>query len=108
MDRDVLSLMFPPIISCADQGWPTLQGALKDGFGEAVVANKQFKFPSLDSYQKRLLWTQKEVDFAPHSVVGLVLQIGDAEKFPQALGFQSLVLFFFFQSQQIRSMFHNH
>ena len=31
-----------------------------------------------------------EVDFAPHPVVGLVLQVGDAEKFLQALGPESL------------------
>ena len=33
---------------------------------------------------------QKEFDLAPHPVVGLVLQVGDAEKFPQALGLESL------------------
>ena len=35
-----------------------------------------------------------EVDLAPHQVVGLVLHVGDVEKFPQALGFESLDLFF--------------
>ena len=30
----------------------------------------------------------------PHPVVGLVLQVGDAEKFPQAFGFESLIPFF--------------
>ena len=39
------------------------------------------------------LWAQKEVD-APHPVVGLVPQVGDAEKFPQALGLVSLDPFF--------------
>ena len=61
---------------------PTLQGALKDGFGEAVVAydmSEPCKFPSPDSCQKRLMWTHKEVDLTPHPVVGLVLQVGDAE-----------------------------
>ena len=48
------------------------------------------KFPSLDSCQKRFLWTHKEVDLAPHPVADLGFQIGDAEKFPQALGFESL------------------
>ena len=43
---------------------------------------KPCKFPSLDSFQKRFLWTHKEVDLAPHSVAGLLLQVGDAEKFP--------------------------
>ena len=52
------------------------------------------KFQSFDSCQKRFLWTQKEVDLAPHPVVGLVLQGGDAAKFPQALGFESLDPFF--------------
>ena len=48
------------------------------------------KFPSHDTYQKRFLWTHKGVDLAPHPVVGLVLQVRDAEKFPQALGFEDL------------------
>ena len=39
----------------------------------------------------------KEVDLAPHPVVGLVVQVGDAEKFPQAYCFESLD--HFFQSQ---------
>ena len=30
----------------------------------------------------------EEVDLAPHPVVGLVLQVGDAEKFPKALGLE--------------------
>ena len=58
--------------------------------------------PSLDSCQKRFLWIHKEIDHAPHPDIGLVLQVGDAEKFPLALGFGSLdpFFFFFFQSQQ--------
>ena len=36
----------------------------------------------------------KEVDLAPHPVVGLVLQVGDTEKFPQALGYESQDPFF--------------
>ena len=46
---------------------PTLKGALKDGFGEAVVAcdmPEPCKFPSLDSCQKTFLWTHKGVDNA--------------------------------------------
>ena len=60
---------------------PALQGVLKDGFGEAAVAcdiPEPCKLPSLDSYQKGLLWTHKEVDLAPHLVVGLFLRVGDA------------------------------
>ena len=52
------------------------------------------KFLSLDSCQKRFLWTNKEVDLAPHPVVGLVLQAGDEEKFPQAFDFENLAPFF--------------
>ena len=64
-----------------------------DGFREAVEAcdiPEPCKFPSLDRCQKRFPWTHKEVDLAPHRVVRLVLQVGDAEKFLQALGFESL------------------
>ena len=51
-------------------------------------------FLSLDNCQNSFLWTHKEVDLAVRPVVGLVLQVGDAEKFPQALVFGSLDLFF--------------
>ena len=64
------------------------------------------KFPSLDRCQERFLWTHKEIDLAPHPGVGLVLQVGDAEKFLQAFSFESLD--FFFQSQRAGSMFHSH
>ena len=63
----------------------TLQGALKDSFGEAVVAYdlpEPCKFLSLDGCQKRFLWSLKEVDLALHPVTGFVLQVRDAEKFP--------------------------
>ena len=63
------------------------------------------KILSLDSCQKRFLWPHKEVDLASHQVVGHVLQVGDAEKFPQAFGFESLDSFF---SQQALSMFQSH
>ena len=81
---------------------PTLKSFMKGDFGEAVFAcdmPEPCKFPSLDSCHKRFPWTHKEVDLVPYSVVGLVLQAGDAEKFPQALGFHSLGPFF--QSQHI-------
>ena len=80
-----------PAFSLPTTALPTLQGATKDVFGETVVACDMLepcKFPSLDSWQKRFLWTHKEADLAPHPVVGLVHQVGDTEKFPQALGFQ--------------------
>ena len=72
---------------------PTLQGALNDNFAEAVVAcdmPEPCKFPPLDSCQKKFLWIQKGVDLDPLLVVGLVLQAGDAENLPQALGFECL------------------
>ena len=55
---------------------------------------KPWRFPFLDSCRKRFLWTSKEVDLAPHSVVGLVLHVGEPEMFLPALGFKSLDPFF--------------
>ena len=52
------------------------------------------EFPSLESCQKMFMWSHKEADLAPHSVVCLVLREEDVEKFPQALGFESLNPFF--------------
>ena len=75
---------------------PTLQGALKDGFGEVVEAcdmPNPSKFSSLDGSQKRFLWAHKEVDLAPQPAVSLVFQVGDAQKFSQALNFESLDAF---------------
>ena len=66
---------------------PALQGVLKIGFGEAVVVHdmpNSCKFLSLNSFQKRFLWTHKG------TVIGLLVQVGDAEKFPQALDFGGL------------------
>ena len=47
-----------------------------------------------NSCQKRFLWTHKDVDLALHTAGGLVLQVGDMEEFPHALGFESLDPFF--------------
>ena len=71
--------MSPPLPTMAS---PTLQGALRDGFREAVVAcdmPEPCKFPSYDSCQQRFLCTQKEVDLAPNPIVGVVLKVGDVE-----------------------------
>ena len=87
---------------------PTLQGDLKDGFRENVVAYDMpelCRFPSLDSYHKRFLWTDNEVEFALHLVVGLVLQVGGAQTFPHTVGFESRDRFF--QSQEAGTMFHS-
>ena len=70
---------------------PSLRDALKGDFGEAVVAcdmPEPCRFPSSDSCQKGFSWDHKEADLSPHLVVGFVLQVGDAEKFPQALGLE--------------------
>ena len=95
MGRDVPSLMLSiQHFLCRPRRRPTIQSALKDGFGEVVVAYdmpEPCKFWSLDCCQKRFLWTHKEVDHAPHPVVGLVLQVGDTEKFPHALRLESLL-----------------
>ena len=48
------------------------------------------KFPFLDSCQMRLQWIHTEVDLALRPVIGLVLQVRDAEKTPQVLGFETL------------------
>ena len=85
-----------PAVPLPTMASSNLQGALKDGFGEAVVPcdmPKPCKFPSLDTCQKRLQWTHKEVYLALHPAVGLVLQ-GDMEKFCHALDFESLDPFF--------------
>ena len=89
--------VFHPAFPLATTAWPTFQGVLKDGFREAVVTcdmPEPCKFPSLDTWQKRFPWTYKEVDPAPHPVVGLVLHVGDTEKFPQALDFEGLDIIF--------------
>ena len=61
-----------PAFSLSITALPTFKDALKGCFGEAVVAcdiRKPCEFPSIDSCQKRLLWTHEELDFAPHPVV---------------------------------------
>ena len=60
-----------PAFSLLTMMSPILQGALKDGFGEAVVAcdmSEPYEFLSLDHCQKRFLWAHKEVGLAPHPV----------------------------------------
>ena len=75
---DVVHPAFPLLTTTS----PALQGALKDGFGEAGVACDMLessKFLSLDSCQKKFLWTYREADLALQPIVGLVLRVGDAE-----------------------------
>ena len=77
---------------------PTLKSALKGGFGEAGMPELYLEFSSFDTCQKRF----KEVDPAPHSVVGLGHKVGDAEKFLRVLSLESLDLFS--QNQQAGSL----
>ena len=51
------------------------------------------RFPSLNSCQRRFQWSHKEVDLAPHTVVGLVFLVGDAEMLPKALVSKVWILF---------------
>ena len=86
----------------------SLQGVLKDGFGEAVVVcdmPEPCKFPPFNIRQKRFLWTHTEVDLAPHPVVGLVPQVENARKFFQALDFENLDPFFGVSKQGRKSRF---
>ena len=58
-------------LSLQSTALPSLQGTLKDGCREPVVAfdmPEPCKFLFLDSYQKGFLWTYKEVDLALHPV----------------------------------------
>ena len=60
---------------------PNFQCALKDGVGEAVVAcdmPEPCECPSAAGCRTWFVWVPKGVGRAPHSVVGLVLQGGDA------------------------------
>ena len=36
------------------------------------------------------MWTHKEADLVPHSLAGLALRVGNAQKGPRALGFESV------------------
>ena len=60
------------------------------------------EFPTHDSGQKRFLWANKKVEFASYPVVGPVLQVEDAEKFPLALGVENMDSFVRFSKQSPR------
>lgn len=65
-------------------------------FGEAVVASdmpEPCEFLSINSCQKKFLWAFQEVDLPQYLVFGLVLQVKDVEKFPQAFVLKSRDLF---------------
>ena len=69
----------------------------------ACDMSEPYKFPSLDSCLKKFLWTHKKGDLASHPITGLVLQVGDAEKFFSGIRFRKPGSFF--QSHQAGSMF---
>ena len=58
-----------------------------------VMCLNHGSFSLLTVARKRFLWAHKEVHLDPHTVIGLVLQVGGVQKFPQALGFKGLDLF---------------
>ena len=67
--RDVHSLMLSIQHFLCRSRRRLFSKVLKDGFGEAVVAcdmPEPCKFPSLDSCQKKFLWTHKGFNLAPH------------------------------------------
>ena len=65
-------------------------------------------YPSLDSCQKRFMWTHKEVDLALHPVIGPG-SCAPSKRFEEVSSdssFQNPGSFF--QSEQVRSMLHSH
>ena len=49
-----------------------------------------YEFPSLDSCHRRFLWINEEVDLVLHPVVGLVIQVQNAEKLSRAFCLETL------------------
>ena len=68
--------------------------------------SEAYEFPSLHSCHERILWTHREVDLAPHLVVGFALQEEDADKFSRGTRF--LKPGSSSQSQQAGSVSHSH
>ena len=92
--RPLLDLVHPAF-SLPITASSTLRDALKDYFGEAVVAcdiPEQCVFPSLDSCQESFLLAHKEVDLASHLVVGLIWCIIFRLTTPQRQQFSELPL----------------
>ena len=97
--RDVHSLMLSiQHFLCRSRRRPPSSVPWRTGFVVTCDMPEPYQFSSLDRCQKRFLWTHTEVVLDTHLVVGLVLQ--NAEKFPHALGFESLDPFFFRVSKQ--------
>ena len=56
----------------------------------ALDMPKPCEFLSLTVARRGSFWVHEKVDSAVHPVVGLVLQVGDVEKFPQAFCLKKL------------------
>ena len=69
------SMLVHPIFPVLTTASPALQDALKDGFGEPVLAREMaepYEFPYFDNRQKRFFLVYKKVNLAPHPVVDFV------------------------------------
>ena len=60
-----------------------------------MTCPNDYDFLSLVKFLTRFLWTHREVTLAPHSVVDLVLQVENAEKFRRHLAWKVRIFFFF-------------
>ena len=95
---------FPLLITAL----PTLQGALKDGFGETVMAfdvPEPCKFPFQGICQKTFVWTHKELDLALHLAVVPVLPSRRCGEVSSCTWFQKPGSFFSIRKQGF--MFHS-
>ena len=109
MGRNVHSLtLSTQHFLCRPRRRPPSKGALKDNFGQAVVAcdmPDSCKFPSLNSTVSRRGSCGPTREFILLRTKSFVCAPGrDAEKFSRAFGFEGLD---FFLSHQARSMFHS-
>ena len=98
MGRDVHSLMLSFQHFSADHRVAHLSKVPRrmvvEGLYWRVTCPSHASFRLLTVARRGSCGFHKEVGLGPHPVVGIVLQIEDAKKFPQALGFESLDRFF--------------
>ena len=88
--------------------WTHLYSVQLSPLSDWVVGGTRGTIPQRSS-SKPVDQQSQEVDLAPHTVVGLVLQVENTEKFPHVRGFESLdlFLFLFFKSRQAGFLFHS-
>ena len=75
--RPVLDVV-GPAFSLSPTSASSLDGALRDGFGEGVVPHDVAtlrQLPSPDGCQERFLGTHEALHQTPHIVIGLVLSV---------------------------------